>query len=90
MSVFKGTPNLSGRPKDAKNKINTIAKELIMQQLDGHLNRIDEYFNSVSNPATKLKLLAEFMPYILPRLKQQEIELNHFQTPEQITVNIVN
>lgn len=88
---FKGIRNENGRPPGAKNVNSKIVKELITQQLNSHLNRIDEYLEQVNNPATKLKLLAEFLPYITARLKSESIELTPGQKiPDYIHIEIVN
>jgi len=61
----KGNP---GKPKGAKNKVNTQMRDLIQQLFDDNFERIQEDLE-VLEAKDRLKFLSDLLPYLLPKLQ---------------------
>jgi hypothetical protein len=61
----KGNP---GKPKGAKNKVNTQMRDLIQQLFDDNFEKIQEDLE-VLEPKDRLKFLSDLLPYLLPKLQ---------------------
>ncbi len=61
----KGNP---GRPKGAKNKVNTQMRDLIQQLFDDNYNKIQEDLENLE-AKDRLKFLSDLLPYLLPKLQ---------------------
>ncbi|PSL03025.1 MULTISPECIES: hypothetical protein [Cecembia] len=61
----KGNP---GRPKGAKNKVNTELRELIQKLFDDNFDTIQEDLEALE-PKDRLKFLSDLLPYLLPKLQ---------------------
>ena len=72
----KGNP---GRPKGAKNKVNTQMRDLIQQLFDDNFDTIQEDLENL-DPKDRLKFLSDLLPYLLPKLQStthsQKIDLD--------------
>jgi len=75
MAFKKGkSGNPEGRPQGAPNKITGELRELLKTTLEGELNQVKNYFDSIDDPEKKLELLSRFLPYVVPKLNA--IEMN--------------
>lgn len=61
----KGNP---GRPKGAKNKVNSQMRNLIQKLFDDNFETIQEDLESL-DPKDRLKFLSDLLPYLLPKLQ---------------------
>jgi hypothetical protein len=72
----KGNP---GRPKGAKNKVNTQLRGLIQKLFDDNYQTIQDDLESLE-PKDRLKFLSDLLPYLLPKLQSttysQKIDLD--------------
>ncbi|GHB45650.1 hypothetical protein [Mongoliitalea lutea] len=69
----------AGRPKGAKNKVNTQMRDLIQQLFDANFDTIQEDLESLE-PKDRLKFMTDLLPYLLPKLQSttysQRIDLD--------------
>lgn len=76
----------AGRPKGAKNKINTEIRGLIQKLFDDNYHTIQDDLE-VLDPKDRLKFITDLMPYLLPKLQSTthttEIDLDSF-TDDQL------
>jgi hypothetical protein len=72
----KGNP---GKPKGAKNKVNTQIRDLIQKIFDDNYDKIQEDLE-VLEAKDRLKFLSDLLPYLLPKLQSttysQKIDLD--------------
>lgn len=72
----KGNP---GKPKGAKNKVNTELRGLIQKLFDDNFDKIQEDLE-ILEPKDRLKFISDLLPYLLPKLQSTthntEIDLN--------------
>jgi hypothetical protein len=72
----KGNP---GRPKGAKNKVNTELRGLIQKLFDDNYQTIQDDLEALE-PKDRLKFLSDLLPYLLPKLQStthtKEIDLD--------------
>jgi len=61
----RGNP---GRPKGAKNKVNTQMRDLIQQLFDENYDKIQEDLENLE-AKDRLKFLSDLLPYLLPKLQ---------------------
>lgn len=61
----KGNP---GKPKGAKNKVNTQMRDLIQQLFDDNFDKIQEDLE-ILEPKDRLKFISDLLPYLLPKLQ---------------------
>jgi hypothetical protein len=68
-----------GRPKGAKNKVNTEIRGLIQKLFDDNYQTIQDDLEELE-PKDRLKFLSDLLPYLLPKLQStthtQEIDLD--------------
>lgn len=57
-----------GKPKGAKNKVNTQMRELIQNLFDDNFETIQEDLESL-DPKDRLKFLTDLLPYLMPKLQ---------------------
>ncbi|MDO6439756.1 hypothetical protein Q4534_20180 [Cyclobacterium sp. 1_MG-2023] len=83
----KGNP---GRPKGAKNKINTQMRDLIQSLFDNNYQTIQEDLEALE-PKDRLKFLSDLLPYLLPKLQStthsQELNFDSM-TEEELDILI--
>jgi hypothetical protein len=61
----KGNP---GKPKGAKNKVNSQMRDLIQQLFDNNFDTIQQDLEEL-DPKDRLKFLSDLLPYLLPKLQ---------------------
>lgn len=61
----KGNP---GKPKGAKNKVNTELRGLIQKLFNDNFDKIQEDLE-ILKPKDRLKFLSDLLPYLLPKLQ---------------------
>lgn len=61
----KGNP---GKPKGAKNKVNTELRGLIQKLFDDNFDKIQEDLE-ILEPKDRLKFISDLLPYLLPKLQ---------------------
>jgi hypothetical protein len=78
----KGNP---GKPKGAKNKVNTEIRGLVQKLFDDNYETIQEDMESLE-PKDRLKFLSDLLPYLLPKLQStthsQKIDLDQLSGDE--------
>jgi hypothetical protein len=78
----KGNP---GKPKGAKNKVNTEIRGLVKKLFDDNYETIQEDLESLE-PKDRLKFLSDLLPYLLPKLQStthsQKIDLDQLSGDE--------
>jgi hypothetical protein len=78
----KGNP---GKPKGAKNKVNTEIRGLVQKLFDDNYETIQEDLESLE-PKDRLKFLSDLLPYLLPKLQStthsQKIDLDQLSGDE--------
>ncbi|MDY6915798.1 MAG: hypothetical protein SVM86_05755 [Candidatus Cloacimonadota bacterium] len=62
-----------GREQGTPNKITGELRELLKTTLEGELNQVKKYFDSIDDPEKKLELLSRFLPYVVPKLNAVEM-----------------
>lgn len=70
MSKFEeGHEKKGGREKGTPNKLDTQAKQLFINIMEGEVDHIKESFEKVrdKNPTMYLNLLSKFFPYFMPK-----------------------
>ena len=83
MAYKKGeSGNLKGKPKGLKNKTTEAARELLLSILDGQIQYVEEEFDLLreSNGKEYLKILATYLPYIIPKQTETQITVNEPRT----------
>ncbi|MEB2779988.1 hypothetical protein U3A58_06265 [Algoriphagus sp. C2-6-M1] len=83
MSKFQaGNP---GKPKGAKNKVNSQMRDLIQGLFDSNYETIQEDLDSLE-PKDRLKFLSDLLPYLLPKLQsttyRQKLDLDSMSEEE--------
>lgn len=72
----KGNP---GKPKGAKNKVNSQMRDLIQRLFDDNFERIQDDLEALE-AKDRLKFLSDLLPYLLPKLQSttysQKIDLD--------------
>jgi len=58
----------SGRPKGAKNKVNSQMRDLIQKLFDDNYQKIQQDLE-VLEAKDRLKFLSDLLPYLLPKLQ---------------------
>ncbi len=78
-------PRLPG----SKNKLTSEIKQRISDALNSTIDNLESDLNSLPTKE-RLELFSRLLPYILPKLKESELNLlNDNQNPNEIIVNIV-
>lgn len=83
MAYKKGeSGNLKGKPKGIKNKTTEAARNLLLQLLDGQIQYVENEFDLLreSNGKEYLKILATYLPYIIPKQTETQITVNEPRT----------
>lgn len=70
----------AGRPKGAKNKVNSQMRDLIQRLFDDNFDTIQEDLDSLE-AKDRLKFLSDLLPYLLPKLQSttysQKLDLDN-------------
>jgi hypothetical protein len=67
--------NPTGKPKGAKNKITLEMRELLKLIIEKEINLIPSYLTKIKKPETRLKILTELLPYVLPKLQNTDLKI---------------
>jgi len=65
--------NPDGRPKGAKDKVNSKIREMVWQFLDDNIEDIQQNYDQLE-PKEKLQFFEKLLNYALPRMQASEIE----------------
>ena len=79
MGVFKGKPNLTGKPKGAINKSTKVARDFILKIVTDNLETIENDFKQLE-PKDRIKLTLDLMTFVIPKLRQVEVEIESNNT----------
>ena len=74
--------NLNGKPKGSKNKTTEAARDLLFKLLDGQIQHVEDEFDLLRESYGKeyLKILATYLPYIIPKQTETQITVNEPRT----------
>ncbi len=67
-SFEKGHKKAGGRQKGTPNKMTTNLRRILEAQLRPHIEKLNSYIDSIKEPDKKAAVLAQWAPYILPKL----------------------
>jgi hypothetical protein len=62
-----------GRPKGAANKATADVKEAIAAFTSANVGKLDEWLNSIDDPAKRLDLYFKALEYSMPKLARSEL-----------------
>lgn len=76
-----GNPN--GKPKGAKGKVSTKARELFVQVMEGEMENIKDSLAVLRENSDEkyLKALSSLMPYFMPKQQETEIKFDEAVKP---------
>ena len=76
-----GNPN--GKPKGAKGKVSTKARELFVQVMEGEIENIKDSLAVLRENSDEkyLKALSSLMPYFMPKQQETEIKFDEAVKP---------
>jgi len=76
-----GNPN--GKPKGAKGKVSTKARELFVQVMEGEMENIQNSLAILRENSDEkyLKALSSLMPYFMPKQQETEIKFDEAVKP---------
>jgi hypothetical protein len=72
MNKFRGTPNKDGRPKGAKNKVNTTIRDAFTLLLENNIEQLQSDLDKL-HPLNRVKLILELATFVIPKLKSIEM-----------------
>ena len=67
-SFSKGHEKMGGRKKGTPNKMTSNLRKVLEEQLRPHIEKLNDYIESITEPDKKATVLAQWAPYILPKL----------------------
>jgi len=62
-----------GRPKGASNKATADVKQAIAAFTSANVDKLDEWLNSIDDPAKRLDLYFKALEYTMPKLARTEL-----------------
>lgn len=74
-----------GRSKGTPNKLTKETRDLLSEIVNNEIKNIPTYLEQIERPEHKLKLIAELMPYCIPKL--QSINIEQEKDPAEIRVS---
>ena len=63
----------AGRPSGVPNKATTEVKEAIAAFTSANVDKLDEWLNSIDDPAKRLDLYFKALEYTMPKLARSEL-----------------
>lgn len=79
-----------GRTKNTPNKITSEVRDKISKILDNNINQVEQDLKQLQ-PKDRLSILLQFMKFIIPQLKQVEIEhQEHQENFKPIIIDFTN
>ena len=76
--------NPAGKPKGTQNRTTKTTREALKKALAGHIKALPQYLDKIENPKDKVDALAKILPYILPKMKEEDphrVEVTQGVTP---------
>ena len=64
--------NPAGKPKGTQNRTTKTTREALKKALAGHIKALPQYLDKIENPKDKVDALAKILPYILPKMKEED------------------
>jgi hypothetical protein len=84
--VDKSRPKTGGRAKGVPNKSTADVKEAIAAFTSANVSKLDEWLNSIDDPAKRLDLYFKALEYTMPKLARSELVGDEKQ-PIQVVLN---
>jgi hypothetical protein len=72
-SIKGGYREGSGRPKGTPNKATADVKQAIAAFTSANVDKLDEWLNSIDDPAKRLDLYFKALEYTMPKLARSEL-----------------
>jgi hypothetical protein len=72
-SIKGGYREGSGRPKGTPNKATADVKQAIAAFTSANVDKLDEWLNSIDDPAKRLDLYFKALEYTMPKLARTEL-----------------
>lgn len=74
--------NPFGRGKGIKDKVNTDLKILFKELIEGNMDNIQKWIEKTAetSPAAAVRLINDFIPYVIPALKNSEMTIEEKRT----------
>lgn len=85
---FKGTINLTGRPKGAVNKTTAQTKKIIEKIVSKELKNIDSLLEQLE-PKERLDAIIKLLPYVMPKNTHIEIDAPAGHQFQPITLTVI-
>jgi len=82
----KGLPKTGGRAKGAPNKATADVKAAIAAFTSANVTKLDEWLNSIDDPAKRLDLYFKALEYTMPKLARSEL-VGDKEQPIQVVLN---
>jgi hypothetical protein len=76
----------SGRPAGVPNKATAEVKQAIAAFTSANVEKLDEWLNSIEDPAKRLDLYFKALEYTMPKLARQEV-VGDEKTPVRMVVS---
>ena len=78
--------NKDGRPMGSPNHLTQETRLLLKQVIEKEIENIELYLSRIKKPETKLKLLIDLLPYVLPKLQNTNLTID---PPEPVKKNVI-
>ena len=85
-SIKGGYREGSGRPKGVPNKATADVKQAIAAFTSANVDKLDEWLNSIDDPAKRLDLYFKALEYTMPKLARSEL-VGDKEQPIQVVLN---
>ena len=87
--MFKGTPNLNGRKKEALVKVNSQVKGIIAELVEGEASTFKERLENLSDK-DYCQIYIQLMRFVLPTMKSIDIPVVQDEFPfQRVEVEII-
>lgn len=86
-SYFYGRRNTTGRPLNAKNKVNAAVKDSFALLLENNLDQLQDDLDQLK-PLDRLKILVDLAGYFLPRLKATDLQITEQEAYKPIIIDM--
>ena len=85
-SIKGGKREGAGRPAGVPNKATADVKEAIAAFTSANVSKLDEWLNSIDDPAKRLDLYFKALEYTMPKLARTELSGDK-ENPIQVVLN---
>lgn len=82
--------NPAGRPRGSSSKFSSEIRDIIGRFIMGQLDGLQPLFNAIEKLEEKLKFLLGLMPYVVPKMKQIELQADINASPKQIDLSVLS